>query len=177
MTSRNVIGLDISTSCTGVCCLDSTGKIILIEPIVLTKLGSFVEKCQHVEKELARISKIVKIDEVYIEQNLSSFRRGLSSAHTINTLARFNGACDLISYKVFGKPAVSLNVTNARNHLKIKIDHKDKTTSTKEKVFSWVKACTDVDWPKKKNGDIKDICFDMADAYVIALAGLHGCKE
>lgn len=177
MTSKNVIGLDISTSCTGVCCLDSSGKILLIEPIVLTKHTTFIDKCNHVAESLREISNKVKVDEIFIEQNLSSFRRGLSSAHTINTLARFNGACDLISYQVFGVHPVSLNVTNARNHLRIKIDHKDKTTTTKQKVFSWVRAVTQVDWPLKKNGEIKDICFDMADAYVIALAGLNGCKE
>lgn len=177
MTSRLIVGLDISTSCTGYCCLDENGKILLIEPIVLKDCKGFIEKCNFVGEEFKRLSSGMKITDVFIEQNLSSFRRGLSSAHTINTLARFNGACDLIAHQVFGVHPISLNVTNARNHLKIKIDHKDKTTSTKQKVFGWVRSVTQVDWPVKKNGEIKDICFDMADAYVIASAGLLGCKE
>jgi hypothetical protein len=177
MTSKKILGLDISTSCTGVCCLDDSGKIQLIHPIVLTKHKTFIEKCNFVRTSLEEISKSHKIDEIYIEQNLSSFRRGLSSAHTINTLARFNGACDFITYQVFGVVPVSLGVVNARNHLKIKIDHKDKSITTKQKVFNWVSCVTEVDWPLKKTGEIKEICFDMADAYVIALAGLKGCKE
>lgn len=177
MTSRVVIGLDVSTSCTGVCCLDENGSVLLIEPIVLSKLETFSEKCNEVTQRLSLVAKSFKVTDVFIEQNLSSFRRGLSSAHTINTLARFNGACSLISYQVFGVDPVLLNVTNARNHLKMKIDHKDKSMTTKEKVFSWVSPRLSVDWPKKKSGDIKEICYDMADAYVIALAGLTGCKS
>jgi Holliday junction resolvasome RuvABC endonuclease subunit len=171
------MGLDISTSCTGVCCLDSSGKIVHIEPIVLTKHTSFSEKCEFVKERLQVIKKDFNVDRVFIEQNLSSFRRGLSSAHTINTLARFNGACSYVSYQVFQVDPVSLNVTNARNHLKIKIDHKDKTKNTKQKVFEWVSSQVSIDWPLKKSGEIKEIAYDMADAYVIALAGSMGCKE
>ena len=177
MTSKIVLGLDISTSCTGACCLNEQGEILLIKPIELTKHKTFVDKCNFVRSSLMEIAAQHKVTEVFIEQNLSSFRRGLSSAHTINTLARFNGACDFISYQVFGVEPISLNVTNARNHLKIKIDHKDKTITTKQKVFNWVSSITSVDWPRKKSGEIKDICYDMSDAYVIALAGLRGCKE
>ena len=80
MTSRIVIGLDISTSCTGVCCLNELGEILFISPIDLTKKKTFVEKCSHVKEELEKISKTLKIDEVFIEQNLSSFRRGFNDA-------------------------------------------------------------------------------------------------
>ena len=177
MTSRIVIGLDVSTSCTGVCCLDEDGKILKIVPIVLAKEDTFTKKCNLVSSELQKIAQEMKIYEVFIEQNLSSFRRGLSSAHTINTLARFNGACSLISYQVFGVDPTLLNVTNARNHIGLKMNHKDKTVTTKEKVFSWVSDKIQVDWPLKKSGERKEICYDMADAYVIALAGLTGCKE
>lgn len=177
MTSRAVIGLDISTSCTGVCCIDENGEILKIFPIVLTKEDTFIKKCNKVSSVLSEVSKDLKITDVFIEQNLSSFRRGMSSAHTINTLARFNGACSLVAYQVFGIDPVSLNVTNARNHVGMRINHKDKTKSTKQKVFDWVSARVEVDWPRKKSGEIRETSFDMADAYVIAVAGLSGCKE
>jgi len=177
MTSRVVMGLDVSTSCTGVCCLDENGKILKILPIVLSKEDTFTKKCMLVTRELTSIAQEFRITDIFIEQNLSSFRRGLSSAHTINTLARFNGACSLVSYQIFRIDPVLLNVTNARNHIGLKMNHKDKTITTKEKVFSWVSPRIDVDWPLKKSGERKEICYDMADAYVIALAGLTGCKE
>ena len=177
MTSSIILGLDISTSCTGVCCLDENGNISLIEPVVLTPYKTFVEKCNSIKENLERVKKEHNVSEIFIEQNLSSFRRGLSSAHTINTLARFNGACSFIAYQVFGVDPVSLNVTNARNHLKIKIDHKDKTRNTKQKVFEWVDSKIQVEWPQKRGGEIKETAYDMADAYVIAMAGLMGCKE
>jgi hypothetical protein len=177
MTSRVIIGLDVSTSCTGICCLDDSGKILKIDPIVLTKAETFSKKCNLVAAALENTKQEFLITDVFIEQNLSSFRRGLSSAHTINTLARFNGACSLITYQIFGVEPVLLNVTNARNHVGLKMNHKDKTVSTKEKVFTWVSSQVEVDWPVKKSGEKKEISYDMADAYVIALAGLRGCKE
>lgn len=177
MTSRVIVGLDVSTSCTGMCCLDSDGNILKIVPIVLTKAETFSKKCNLVASELEIVKKEMNVTDVFIEQNLSSFRRGLSSAHTINTLARFNGACSLIAYQVFGVDPVLLNVTNARNHVGLRMNHKDKTVSTKEKVFFWVSSQVEVDWPVKKSGEKKEISYDMADAYVIALAGLRGCKE
>lgn len=177
MTSRIIIGLDVSTSCTGVCCIDENGEILKIFPAILAGEDTFIKKCNKLTSYLSEVSKELKVTDVFIEQNLSSFRRGLSSAHTINTLARFNGASSLIAYQVFGVEPVSLNVTNARNHVGLKINHKDKDKSTKQKVFDWVSLRINPEWPRKKSGEIKDICFDMADAYVIALAGLGGCKE
>ena len=177
MTSRVVVGLDISTSCTGVCCIDENEKILRIEPIVLTKEDSFIKKCNKVLDHLTDISREFDVTDVFIEQNLSSFRRGLSSAHTINTLARFNGACSLVAYQALKIESVSLNVTNARNFIGLKINHKDKDKTTKQKVFDWVSDRVQIDWPRKKSGEIKEIAFDMADAYVVALAGLRGCKE
>ena len=32
-----------------------------------------------------------KVDSIYIEENLQSFRAGFSSARTLSTLSRFNG--------------------------------------------------------------------------------------
>ena len=177
MTSRIVIGLDISTSCTGVCCIDENERILRIEPIVLVKEDTFIKKCNKVLDHLTEISREYAVTDVFIEQNLSSFRRGLSSAHTINTLARFNGACSLVAFQALQIEPISLNVTNARNHIGLKMNHKDKSLTTKQKVFDWVSNRIQVDWPKKKTGEIKEICFDMADAYVVALAGLRGCKE
>lgn len=177
MTSRIVIGLDISTSCTGICCIDENERILRIEPIVLTKEDTFIKKCNKVLEHLSDVSREFTVTDVFIEQNLSSFRRGLSSAHTINTLARFNGACSLVAFQALKIEPISLNVTNARNHIGLKMDHRDKSQTTKQKVFDWVSNRIQVDWPKKKTGEIKEICFDMADAYVVALAGLRGCKE
>lgn len=177
MTSDTILGLDISTSCTGVCILSSQGELLKITSVDLSKEKSFIDKCVLMTQRLEELAKEFCVKSIFIEQNMSAFRPGMSSAHTINALARFNGAVNLIAYQVFGTVPVLLNVINARNHIGLKINHKDKTSSTKEKIYAWVTQMISVEWPLKKSGTPRPECFDMADAYVVARAGWAGCKE
>jgi hypothetical protein len=177
MTSDLILGLDVSTSCTGVCVLSPNGDLVDITFVDLSKCKTFIDKCNLITTRFQDIAKTRKVSKVFIEQNMSAFRPGMSSAHTINALARFNGAVNLIAYQVFHADPVLLNVTNARNHIGLKINHKDKTASTKEKIYSWVNQMISVEWPLKKSGAPRPECFDMADAYVVARAGWAGCKE
>jgi hypothetical protein len=123
---------------------------------------------------------------VFIEENLQSFRSGFSSAKTLLSLARFNGIVSLISYETFSVMPVHINVNSARKSLGIKIIRKkDGGKNTKDQIFEWVSDNISFDWPKKilksgprKNQEIFDpSCFDMADAYVIALSGYKGSLE
>ena len=86
------LGLDISTSCTGVCLMDNNGDIIDIDYIDLKKLSTLWEKADAVA---SAVSDLVAgkghVDAVFVEENLQVFRRGLSSARTLMTLAKFNG--------------------------------------------------------------------------------------
>ena len=177
MTSDTILGLDISTSCTGICILSCKGDVLAITSVDLSKEKTFIDKCNLMSLRLNDLSKTYSVSSIFIEQNMSAFRPGMSSAHTINALARFNGAVNLIAYQVFGVVPTLLNVINARNHVGLKINHKDKTSSTKEKIYAWVSQLISVEWPLKKSGAPRPECFDMADAYVVARAGWAGCKE
>ena len=145
--------------------------------IELSKITSFVDMCVKIQTELLKIKNYFKIDKLFIEQDLQAFRPGLSSAHTINTLSRFNGAISLVCYQVFEIRPVLIHVTNARTHVGIKINHKDKSKTTKEKVWEWVAERVTFNWQFKKTGKLKTYSFDIADAYVIALAGFNNCKD
>jgi hypothetical protein len=103
---------------------------------------------------------------------MQAFRPGLSSAATINTLARFNGAVTFITYQISRVQPSLINVTKARSAVGLKIDHRDKTKSTKQKVLEWVQPQINFTWPTKKTGTVKTSCYDMADAYVICRAGI-----
>jgi len=150
---------------------------VLMYAIELSKITSFVDKCVKIQTELLKIKNEFKIDKLFIEQDLQAFRPGLSSAHTINTLSRFNGAISLVCYQVFEIRPVLIHVTNARTHVGIKINHKDKSKTTKEKVWEWVAERVTFNWQFKKTGKLKTYSFDIADAYVIALAGFNNCKD
>ena len=175
MTSK-FLGLDISTSCTGVCIIDDNGQLVHLDNIRLDNCEDFFEKCQVVKEYLQDLHKVHALNGVFIEQDMQAFRPGLSSAATINTLARFNGAVTFIAHHTLSVKPYLINVTRARSAVGLKIDHKDKTKSTKEKVFEWVRPQVQFEWPLKKSGAYKTSCYDMADAFVICTAGISLLK-
>jgi Holliday junction resolvasome RuvABC endonuclease subunit len=176
-----ILGLDISTSSTGWSVLDSDGTLIEQSYIRLDKIKNTMAKATEVAESLVKIKEKHNIEAIFIEENLQMFRPGLSSAKTLITLARFNGMVTLLSYNVFDIEPEFLNVNAARKLVGLKIDRKDKTKSTKEKVLEWVDSELNqsFNWPKKilKSGPRKGTeiyengCYDIADAHVIAMAG------
>ena len=172
-TCDTVLGLDISTSCTGYSLVRAdTGTLVEIGYFKLDKFDDFFEKCDAFRGALAEVrNRHSGINKICIEENLQAFRPGLSSAKTINTLARFNGAASLISYEVCNnlKP-IFLNATSARSKLGIKLDRKS-DVSTKQQIFEFVKPQVEIEWPMTKTGKVNTACYDMSDAYVLARAG------
>lgn len=180
-----ILGLDISTSCTGWCLIDAIdSKLLSIGCIELTKEKNFLAKAEIVKRELTLLSQQNDIKEIFIEENLQAFRPGFSSAKTLMTLARFNGIISYICVRDIGLDPQFINVNIARKNLGLKVDRKSKLT-TKDQIFEWVKNKTEIDWPVKilKSGPRKGAtvftpgCYDMADAYVIASAGFKIAKE
>jgi hypothetical protein len=181
----NILGLDISTSCTGWCLLALDGTMVAMGYIPLSKLSGPFEKADRVAKELSAIGHEYDIADVFIEENLQAFRPGLSSAKTLLTLSRFNGIVSFICYNIFSLEPKFINVNFARKSLGIKIERERKCgISTKEQVRAWVNTNLDdtkYQWPIKilKSGPRKGqkifdpVSYDMADAFVIALVGVQ----
>jgi len=172
------MGLDISTSCTGLCLLAENGVDMVLTSIPLSSIPDAFGKAQRVKEVILEQAKNHEIGRIFIEENLQSFRTGLSSAHTINTLARFNGVISYIVQDELGIKPDFLNVTEARTSLAIPIVRKS-PIPVKKQVFSWVrKEIPDFQWPLKKGktgqseDDFRDIALDMSDAYVMSRAGL-----
>lgn len=172
-----LLSLDISTSCTGYCVFDEH-ELKEIGYISLKKHKGLYEKASRIKEKLAEIKKRFKITDIAVEENLQSFRPGLSSAKTLMTLAQFNGVTRWICYELFKISAVSINVNSARKAVKLRIDRKS-SKKTKEQVYEWVaKEDSSIIWPTKvlksgrNKGQVRLIeeNFDMADAYVIGRA-------
>jgi hypothetical protein len=134
------------------------------------------EKASLVKSEIIKLDDTYPINRVVVEENLQAFRPGLSSAKTLMTLAQFNGVVRWICHERLEVPVEAINVNTARKNVGLKIDKKDKSKTTKEKVLDWVSVdLPDIVWPTKilKSGPNKGkerICaeaYDMADAYVI----------
>ena len=174
-----ILALDISTSITGYCVFNEW-NCVHIGHVDLRKEKDFFKKVDLVKAKIEELHKQYDFKEVAIEEAFQSFGRGLSSAKTLFTLAKFNG---IIQYIVFslGIKATVINVNNARKLVGIKVNKKDKTKNTKEQVLEQVQQLnTTLTWPKRilKSGPRKgleiydDCCFDRADAWVIGKAHL-----
>jgi len=186
-----ILGLDISTSCTGYCVFNMTGELVDMGAIKLSGKKDLFEKANQVKQELLKIIVKFPISKICIEENLQAFRPGFSSAKTLLTLARFNGIISYISKEVFEISPDFINVNVARKSVGLKIKRTSVCgVSTKDQVLEWVKEEIDKNgqtfkWPLKimKSGPRKGMsvldasCYDMADAYVLCASWMKNNKN
>ena len=164
-----ILGLDISTSITGATLVNENGEVVFIEAVDTRKYKNFFEKAEKVKSFLTNISEKYKVEEVYIEQSLQSFRSGFSSAKTLSTLSRFNGVVSWMCYSIWSIEPEYLAATSARKLCGIKVPKGEKA---KPVVLQYVldnEPTFVVEYTKQ--GNPKPDSFDRADSWVIARAG------
>jgi len=174
-----VLGLDLSTSCSGISILDQSGDLKQLNFIDLTKCKSYWEKVDLFREEMNKIILDLdgEVNRIFIEESLQRFRSGMSSAKTLSTLTKFNGVASFIAREITGVEPEYFNVNTARKAVNLSVRRGE---NAKEKVQEWAATQIDFDWPTKilKSGPRKGqevrlkACEDMADAYLIARAGL-----
>lgn len=164
-----ILGLDISTSITGITLLDDNGEVKVMNAIDTRKYKNFFQKAEAVKKVLTGLSNSYKVEEIFIEQSLQSFRSGFSSAKTLSTLSRFNGIVSWMCYSLWNLEPQYLAATSARKLCGIKIPKGEKA---KPVVLQYVldnEPTFVVEYTK--HGNPKPDSFDRADSWVIAKAG------
>lgn len=175
------VALDISTSVIGVCLIDDSEQVIVLDGIKLTS-ASLTNMWEKADKGIEEIIKLVddrKIEKIFVEANAKMFMKGFSSADTLITLSKFNALISYLSHKAFKAEVVDVNVTSARKAIGFKNTKTDKRP-VKEKVFEHVTTLhPELPWKKHiaKTGksagmevyniEMKDAC----DSYVIAVGG------
>ena len=169
-----LLGLDVSTSCTGFTVLDDNGKICELGAIDLKNkkiYSNMFSKAINIRNVLKMIGTKYNISHIYIEPALVLFQAGKSSATTISTLLKFNGIVSYICFEEFGKIPQYIPASMARKTCGIKIEK-----GSKAKVLTmehWLK--TEPDFSKiveyTKNGNIKPEYFDISDSLTIVKAG------
>lgn len=176
-----VLGLDVSTSITGVCILDPSAipdqkgsHILHLDRVEFKKCKTFWDKADLIALEFdVLLKKYPGRYRVALEEPLMGFRAGMSSAATITTLMRFNGIVSYISRDIFKVDPEYIASSHARKLCGIKMQ---KTSAAgingKEQVFKYMKEndLSHVQWPTKKNGEPVDWSRDATDSYVIARA-------
>ena len=179
-----VLGLDISTSITGYCLMDTDAplghRLVQAEGIIISHEKDSYRKSVIIRDVFKNLLESHKIDLIVVEENLQAFRRGFSSARTLSTLARFNGIVSFLAQDIFQVPLQMINVNSARKRVGLSIDRKS-DTPIKEQILIWVAEqddFQDYQWPMKtlKSGPRKGQtvcdkrCFDIADAAIVCLA-------
>ncbi len=194
-----ILGLDVSTSCTGVCVVDSEvspddkgSHIIMLEAIEFKGCKTLWEKADNVKRILENLvtdlfirgpvheqapvwnyrSGQEMIDRVVLEEPLMGFRPGMSSAQTISQLMRFNGIVSYIARNAFQREPEYIGSAHARKLCGIKLQRTALGGPQKEQVFRFMETndLKHVVWPLKKSGKMVDWSRDACDAYVIARA-------
>lgn len=176
-----IIGLDVSTTITGVCIIDSRinpddigSHILHLDRIEFKKCKTLWEKADVVAIEFSSLlSKYVGKYRVILEEPLMGFRTGMSSAATITTLMRFNGIVSYIARDIFKVDPEYIASSSARKTCGIKMKKNSIAgMSGKEQVFKYMSEhdLKHVKWPTKKNGELVDWSRDATDSYVIARA-------
>lgn len=169
------LGIDASTSATGVVVLDGD-KMIHHEAILFKGCNTFWEKCDRVRATMLDLSLGHSINAFYIEEPMKRFAEGFSSAETLSILQRFNGIVCYLVRERFGVDPTYVNVSSARKAAGIKVTTKAKAggRNAKQQTFDHVMAhdLSHIQWPKKQRSDnLVDWAKDVVDAYVVARGG------
>ena len=168
-----ILGLDVSTFCTGFSIWNlEKDKLEKAGFIPLKKLDNWVEKVDEVCYTLEEIKKdIDSITHVAIEDILQKFIVGKSSIKTIITLAGFNYVIQRKCYEIYNITPVLYNVLRARNLADCSVPR-----GVKSKNFILRRVCelhpeikNQLPLMKTKPEFAKE-AFDVADAIVVARA-------
>jgi len=167
------VGLDVSTSCTGVSVIEN-GQPLLVGAVRTDHIDSITLKASAVASALyEHVANAFTVDNVLIEESLQAFRPGFSSANTICSLAKMNGIVSLLAGSVLKAPITYVSAQTARRLCGIKII-RGSDKSAKEQALEWVLLNKLSTWSvplKPKKDEMAEQVKDAADSLVIALAG------
>lgn len=141
------------------------------------------------EKDLYRKSDILRhslmpiimqkeqAQAIWIEEPAKVYQSS-STAHVMALLQRWNGMVSYFLYEATGVAPKLIGAAQARKAVGISLSGRQKKKETKALIAEHIKRNVaefpDV-WQYKKTGTLKDFCYDICDAYVVAKAGqLHG---
>jgi len=168
-----ILGLDVSTFCTGFSIWDlEKDKLYKSGFIPLKNLNGWLEKVDEVCSILEEIKENTnKITYIAIEDILQKFIAGKSNIKTIITLAGFNYVIQRKCYEIYNITPVLYNVLRARNLADCSVPR-----GVKSKNFILRRVCelhpevkNQLPLMKTKPEFAKE-AFDIADAIVVSRA-------
>jgi hypothetical protein len=165
-----ILGLDLSTSIIGLCIVDKNEDIFYKDYIDLRKEKTFFDKVEIAKGRILSTIRKNRISDVWIEQSLQAFRPGFSSAKTLLTLSKFGGIIEWIIYEGTGISPQYIGASSARKKCGITVPRGEKGKEVVMRFLLDKEPSFVVEYTK--HGNIKKHFYDIADAIVIAKAGL-----
>lgn len=176
-----IVGLDISTSITGITFLDNNGNRLYTGYCDTRKEDGFFKKAKKLKNGILELIQAhtgdsdESLEGIYIEQSLQAFRPGLSSAKTLLALAGMNRVISFALYEALGIEPEYIAATSARKLCGIKVPKGEKAKQVVIKFLLDNEPGFVVE--QTRHGNPKAQYFDMADSIVIARAGLTQWKQ
>lgn len=175
-----ILGLDVSTSITGVSVIDHNGELLLYEAWDMRNKRHFPDlwtKADFIENKLRelKVNRNFIIDKIYIEQSVQYRSDGLSSAKTILTLAKFNGIVSYLVRRVYNMNPEYIAASSARKACGIKVERGKKAKQVVLEHLLENEPAFQIKYTK--HGNPSPGSYDMADAIIIARAGLEFKKK
>ena len=174
-----VMGLDVSSSKVGLAIIDLNQNLLEYKLIKFDSKKPLEERCRLLEHVVTSYDATqyinpknkYNITRVYIEAPFMMFSGGKTTAMTMSKLQRFNGMVSYMVSRALGQNAELIAANKARGLIGLKIKRGE---DTKKKIIEWVST----KYPKQfvvemtRFGNPKPGTDDMADAIVVALAGI-----
>ena len=171
-----ILGLDISTSITGYTLLDGStivecGKLDLRNK----KYTDFFDKSVAAKALITELNKKYKISNIYIEETLNVMSKGMSSAHVIMVLNRFNGILSWLCYEVTGIKPQYIACRQARKMVGILVPKGGDAKAITLK--HWLDTEPQFKVEYTKFGNPEQGSYDKADSLTIAKAAYLLCQN
>lgn len=185
-----ILGIDLSTSISGYSVINDDSELILNEAVDTRRDYNLYEAATENINKVKEIFGEYNIDEVYIEENLQTFRTGFSSAQTLSKLSKING---IVSWFIWNEYDVDFDLLNSRTARKEAglTMNKEKKQKVKKQMLEEGKSESYADSKKTKMvvhkfirgtepnfhfkrthaDNPKPQSFDKADSIIIARAG------
>lgn len=167
-----ILGLDISTSVIGIAVLDEDKNLMSYDAIKFKSDVSLEERADFLSKEIQTLNTTWRIKHVFVEQPFIAFSGGKTTAVTMSKLQRFNGMCCYGLYCIYRNSPTLIQANKARGLVGIKVRRGEKA---KPVVLAWVKENYkgSFSYEMTRHGNPKPTTYDMADAVVVARAGIE----
>lgn len=167
------LSLDISSTTIGWALIgNSDDKITIIEHGHLKPVKSDLSLANRALRSQVLIKNLIKKynpDKIAIEDYVTKFSRGKSTARTIVVLSVFNEAMSMACIEEKKVDPDKIAVISIRSLLSKSFDQK---ISSKEECFDFIKTIPSFSVKYNKNQQVKKETFDEADAVAVGISSI-----